>query len=492
MILSADICLQRFLFSAGRCCFGRVVLKMKGEDMHFLQQKMNDLLTTEQSTYKELRSMYLTLLLDQFFIMIIGMVSTALVSSVGEAAIAAVSMVGTVNGMVSLVFTSMATGGAIVVARAKGRNDYSEIRKAIGEVTGICGVVAVVLSLVLIAASEWIVRALYPNVEPILVEYAVTYMRMMAVSFIPFSVFNAIFNILRSLGSIRQSLILTVVINLIHMLLSLLFINGMHMGVEGSGLSYILARAIGMVAALLMVLRFNNDYGLHFRDFIRFSPSTTREIFSLGMPLAVESVLLQGGMLLVQIYLARLTTTELAAHAVANSILGVLVVPCTSVVTLSGTVCGQCYGAGKWKLTRRYSINMIRIGRVITLISVLIFYPLLPLLLQFYHASPEGTPIIMTVLRIAMVCLPILWCDSSLPAMTLRVAGDSIYTGIVSVAALALARCVLGYLLTITFHMGVPGVWVAMCVEWLGRAVALRMRMRGTTWLHVGKQKKEA
>ena len=170
MILSADICLQRFLFSAGRCCFGRVVLKMKGEDMHFLQQKMNDLLTTEQFTYKELRRRYRTLLLDQFFIMIIGMVSTALVSSVGEAAIAAVSMVGTVNGMVSLVFTSMATGGAIVVARAKGRNDYSEIRKAIGEVTGICGVVAVVLSLVLIAASEWIVRASYPNVEPILVE----------------------------------------------------------------------------------------------------------------------------------------------------------------------------------------------------------------------------------------------------------------------------------------------------------------------------------
>ena len=29
-------------------------------------------------------------------------------------------MVGTVNGMVSLVFTSLATGGAIVVSRAKG------------------------------------------------------------------------------------------------------------------------------------------------------------------------------------------------------------------------------------------------------------------------------------------------------------------------------------------------------------------------------------
>ena len=91
-----------------------------------------------------------------------------------------------------------------------------------------------------------------------------------------------------------------------------------------------------------------------------------------------------------------------------------------------------------------------------------------------------------------MVCLPILWCDSNLPAMTLRVAGDSIYTGIVSVAALALGRCVVGFLLTITFHLGVPGIWIAMCLEWLGRAIALRLRMRGTTWLHVGKKKKEA
>ncbi len=460
-----------------------------GEDMHFLQQKMESLLTTDQFSYKELRSMYLTLLLDQFFIMIIGMVSTALVSSVGEAAIAAVSMVGTVNGMVSLVFTSMATGGGIVVARAKGRNDYAEIRRAIGEVTGICGLVAVVLSLLLIAASEPIVRILYPNVEPLLVEYAVVYMRMMAVSFIPFSVFNAIFNILRSLGSIRQSLILTIVINVIHMLLSILFINGMHLGVEGSGLSFILARAIGMIAALLMVLLFSNDYGLHIRDFFRFSPSTTREIFSLGMPLAVESVLLQGGMLLVQVYLARLTTADLAAHAVSNSILGLLVVPGSALLTLSGTVCGQCYGAGKWDLTRRYSLNLIRIGRIILLVAVLIFYPLLPFLLQFYRATPEGTPIIMTAMRLAMVCLPVLWCDSNLPSMTLRVAGDSIYTGVVSVAALALGRCVLGYILTIPLHLGVAGIWIAMCVEWLGRAIALRLRRRGITWLQLRDRK---
>ena len=456
--------------------------------MNALRRHLESRFTTDQFSYVQLRNMFLTLMLDTFFIFFLGMISTALVSSVGEAAIAAVSMVGTVNGMVSLVFSSMATGGAIVVARAKGRHDLADIRRAIGEVTGLCGVVAVVLSLVLIVLSPWIVGVLYPNVEPLLAEYAVTYMRMMALSFIPFSVFNAIFNILRNLGSTRQSLALTIVINVVHLLFSLLFINGLQMGVAGSGLAYILARVVGMVMALAMVLVFYNDYGVRVRDFFRFQASTTREIFSLGMPLAVESLLMQGGMLLVQVYLARLTTSDLAAHAVAGSILNLFMVPGNAMVTLSSTVCGQCYGAGLHGLMRTYALRIIRAGRVILLVTVILLYPLMPLFLQMYRATAEGTPIIYASLHIALAGLPLLWCDSNIPAMVLRCAGDSVYTGAVSVSALAMGRCILGYVLTIPLGIGVPGIWLALVFEWIVRAVALRLRMRGDGWLGDGKE----
>ena len=444
---------------------------------------MEGLFTTEQFAYKELRGMYLTLMLDTFFIFFIGMVSTALVSSVGEAAIAAVSMVGTINGMVSLVFTSMATGGAIVVARAKGRGDNADIRRAIGEVTGICCVVAIVLSSILYALSEVIVRALYPEVEPLLVEYAVTYMRMMAISFIPFSVFNAIFNILRNLGSTRQSLALTIVINVMHLILSIIFINVLDMGVAGSGLSFILARLVGMIMALLMVLVFYNDYGVRGRDFFRFKASTTREIFSLGMPLAVESLLLQGGMLLVQVYLARLTTVDLAAHAVANSLYQLYMVSGNAMVSLASTVCGQCYGAGREDLMKQYAVRLIGVCRVVLLVTALVLYPFTPLLLRLYHATPEGTPIITQCLLLGIAALPLFWSDSNIPAMVLRCGGDSLYTGVVSVLALVLGRCVLGYFLTITLGLGVPGVWIAMIAEWVARSIALRLRMRGDRWL---------
>ena len=84
--------------------------------MNIINRKLDGLLTTDQFSYKTIRNMFLTLALDQFFIFFINVLSTAMVSSVGEAAIAAVSMVVSVNGIVSLVFTSLASGGAILGA----------------------------------------------------------------------------------------------------------------------------------------------------------------------------------------------------------------------------------------------------------------------------------------------------------------------------------------------------------------------------------------
>jgi len=441
------------------------------------------MLESEQFTSAELWKMFLTLMLDQFFIFFIGVLSTAMVSSVGEAAIAAASMVSTVNGMVSLAFTSLAAGGAIVVARAKGSGDMLEVRYAIGEVTGLCGAVSLVLSLLLIVGADAFVSLLYPNVEPLLTEYAVHYMRLMAISFIPFSVFNAVFNIFRNLGDTRSSLLLTIVINVAHLVLSVLFINVFQMGITGSGLSFIVARVLGMVLSLVWLLKVHNQYHVRLRDLFRFRPKVTREIISLGAPIAMESLLTQGGMLLVQIYLARLTTTDLAAHAVGNSILTLYHTTTGALTSLSATVCGQCFGAARYDLVKKYNQNLICLGRIALLITSVILYPLTPLLLQLFHASEASAGIVYVALGIGVAGLPLFWCDGNMPSMTLRVVGEATYAGAVSVVALGLGRVALGYVLTIPLGLGVPGIWIALVAEWAFRAVVFRVHMRGDRWL---------
>lgn len=447
------------------------------------RSRLESALNSEQFTYSQLKSMYLTLVLDQFFIIFINVLSTAMVSSTGEAAIAATNMVGSINGMVSLLFTAVAIGGSIVIARAKGRGNAHGVRCAIGETIALCGLLSVILSSVLFAFSHPLVHSLYPHAEPLLIEYSIHYMRLIAISFLPYSVFNAIFNAFRSLGDTKSSLMLTIVINGVHFVCSFLFINIFHLGVTGAGLSYITARVIGMALALVWLMKIHNEYHVGVRHLFHFSRTISKEISRLAIPIASESALFQGGMLLVQVFLARLTTTDLAAHGVATSVLNLYLCTGNALTALTSTVCGQCIGAARYELTRRYCVSLSRVGRLIMLLTVLIMLPVLPLLLSLFHPTQAALPIVYTCLAIASVGIPLIWCSAYVPPMALRAAGDATYSTIVSVVALFAGRIAVGYLLTITLGLGVPGVWLGMMIEWALRALLFHIRLQSDHWL---------
>lgn len=451
--------------------------------IHAVRSRLEQSLGSEQFTYPQLRSMFLTLALDQFFIVIINVLSTAMVSSTGEAAIAAANMVGSINGMVALLFTAVAIGGSIVIARAKGRGNAHGVRCAIGETIALCGAISIVLSSALIVFSSPIVHALYPQAEPLLIQYSIHYMRLIAISFLPYSVFNAVFNAFRSLGDTKSSLMLTIVINSVHFVCSFLFINIMGLGITGAGLSYITARVIGMVLALVWLMKIHNEYHVGARHLLHFSRTISREISKLAIPIASESALFQGGMLLVQVFLARLTTTELAAHGVASSVMQLYLCTGNALTALTSTVCGQCIGASRYELTRRYCVSLTRVGRLIMLATVLIMTPLLPLLLSLYHPSEAALPIVYQCLIIVSVGIPLIWCGAYVPPMSLRAAGDASFTTVVSVVSLFAGRIVIGYVLTIVLGLGVPGVWLGMMIEWAIRALLFHLRVRSDKWL---------
>lgn len=448
-----------------------------------LSRWLEDAFNSEHFTLRQIASMLMTLIMDSFCIMIINVLSSSMVSSVGEAAMAAVNMVGTVNVLVSLTFTSLATGGAIVVARAKGSHDDASLRSAICQSISICTLISLVVSMLLYLLGEPLVHLIYPRVEPLLTEYAVRYLKLVCLSLPPYAMFCAIFNAFRSIGDTKSALLLTIVINGAHLVGSFVFINGMHLGVDGAGWSLIAARLLGVIVAVGWMFLVHNEYQLRFRDLFKSSRTIVSEIVHLGVPIASESVLLQGGMLLVQIYLARLTTMEMAAQGVISGIFNLFSSTSNALISLAATVCGQCIGARQYELARKYCVKIISAGRFVVLGSTLLFIALMPLWFWLYAPSQAARPIIFTSLVIGGTALSLFGCDSNIIPSALRAAGDVVFPSVVSVSTLFLGRILVGYVLTIVLGMGVPGVWVALSGEMLVRAIVLRRRIRGEKWI---------
>ena len=450
--------------------------------------KLDALFTTEQFTSSQIIKMFVPLVFDQLFIFAMGMLSAAMVSSSGEAAISAVSLVGTLGFIVASIFNAVATGGTILVAQARGSGDDNRVRIAAGQTVLLTSLVALVCTSVFICFADPLVNLLYARTEPLLKEYAMQYLRLISLSYVPYALFNAIFSIFRGLGDSKSSLLLTIIINTIHLIASFILIKLLNLGVTGAGLSYILARVVGAAVAVLWLFKIQNTIAIHRRHVFSFVRSMQAKMVRLGVPLALEQVLFQVGMLLTQIYIAMLPTHTIAANAIANSAFGLYNAVAFCLTTMVTTVCGQCIGARRPELAQGYAQSFIRAGRWLLLFAGAIISAAMPLILKLYSPTSEALPQIYLALLIGVIPLPLIWCDANVPGAAMRAAGDAMFVTVISLASMWTIRVAIGYVLTIPLGLGIAGVWLGLVLEWAFRAMLLRPRLRSGKWLEKAKE----
>lgn len=444
---------------------------------------LNKQFGSNQFSYGEIFSMLLPLILDQFFINIIGLLTTAMISSSSQESVSAVSLVSPLNMMTYSIFNAIAAGGTVVVAQYKGRGETEKIRAAAGQVMFATSLAAGVLCTLLIVFSNPLVYTLFGAADPVVKEKACSYLIGVSLSMIFHSFYVGSFAVLRGLGATKICLRLTMLINLIHLFASLLFINGFHMDIMGTVLSLNIARLIGGGFAVFLLVRPKSIFRICTKDIFHINPSILKSVFKIGVPFALEQVFFNGGGMLVQTYIVFLGTISVAANAIASSAFSILYSSGMAVGTLAITVVGQCIGAGDKALAKRYGAKLMWLGTVIVILSLVVFMPLMPLILKLYQAPEATLSLIYSLLWIAAIPMPFFWSASNILPCVLRSAGDANYSSISSLITMWVIRVGLGYLFALPLGFGVQGVWICMGIEWAVRTVIYYLRYRSGMWL---------
>lgn len=440
-------------------------------------------LGSNQFSYGDIFSMLLPLILDQFFINIINMLTTAMISSSSQESVSAVSLVSPLYMMVYAIYNAISAGGTVVVAQYKGRGDKEKIRSAAGQAMLATSIAAVVLCIILIVFSNPLVYTLFAAADPVVKKKARDYLVGVSLSLIFHSLYAGSFAVFRGLGETKICLRLTVIINIIHLFASLLFINILHLDIMGTNLSLNIARIIGGSIAVWLIMRPKSVFRIYFRDIFHMDFSILKSVFRIGIPFALEQVFFNGGGMLVQTYIVQLGTISVAANAITTSSFAILYSSGMAVSTLSITIIGQCIGAGERKLARKYGSKMIWLGTAIVVLSLLLLLPLMPLILKMYQAPADTLSLIYSLTFIAVVPMPFFWSMSNIMPCVLRSAGDANFSSVISLITMWIVRVGLGYIFALPLGLGVQGVWICMGIEWAVRTVIFSLRFKSDVWL---------
>lgn len=461
---------------------------MKSKPFSSLFAKVNGLLSSQFSstmfTHKEIMGMLFPLILDMFFINLINMLTTSMISSSSQASVAAVSMINPITTLVLCLLNAIAAGGTVVVAQYKGRGDQSKINEASGHTLLITVGISVIICALLIIFASPVVKLLYGNAEPLVVEKSIQYLSGVSVSLIIYSIYSAVFAIFRGLGETKICLNLTVFINFSYFIFSYILINILKLDILGTILALILARLLGSFVSIYhLFLKKKRMLYLKAKEIFQFNAQIFHSMLKISIPFGSEQLFFYGGSILVQKYMVELGTASIAANAIGTSLFSLSFSAPLAVGNLATTVIGQCVGGDKRELARWYGKKLILLSTGLLIISLIIFIPLIPWLLGFFSPEPDTIPLIKRLLWIAIIPMPFFWPMSNVMPYTLRSAGDATYSSVVSLITMWLIRVGAGYIAAIPLGFGVEGVWVCMSLEWVLRFILFWVRFRGDKWL---------
>lgn len=434
-------------------------------------------------SWKQIFKMLGPLIMDSFFVCLIGLLTTAMISSSSQESVSAVSLVSPLYMMIYAVFNAISAGGTVVVAQFKGKGDTERMKTAAGQLLIATPLSAIIACVILVTFSDPLVHFFFNGVEEAVLDKAEQYLIGIAISMIFLAFYMSGFAVFRGLGETKLCLRLSVIINLLHFAASFVFINLMQLDIVGSALALNLARLVGGIVAVWQLLSPKGLLAVKAEHIFRIEKKILGEIFRIGIPFGMEQLFLNGGTMLVQVYIAKLGTVNVAANAIGNSIMSLIYAAAYAVTTLAVTVVGQCIGAGEKELARRYGKSMVWLGTWILALSMAVLLPLMPFLLRLYQAPEDTQSMIYTVVMISAVFMLFFWPSSNIMPSVMRGAGDASFSSYFSLVTMWIVRVGLGYLFAIPFGLGLPGVWICMCLEWAVRTVVFWLRFKGDAWM---------
>lgn len=430
----------------------------------------------------DLVRLIIPLIVDQFLQVAVGLSDSIMVARVGEAAVSGVSLVDTVMLLIINIFTALATGGAVIAGQYLGRKDPKTGCEATAQLFNFTFLFSIFIMILGYLGQNVILYHVFGKIEPEVMKDSRTYLLIVLSSIPMIAMYNAGAAIFRAMGNSNIAMKTSLLMNSINVFGNALLIFGFHRGVEGVAIPTVVSR--GVACVVILILLNNQEHELHILHPYPFKIkwNVLKKILYIGIPNGLENSMFQLGKIAVLSLVSGLGTASLAANAVGNNIANFAILPGMSFGFALLTVCAQCVGAGDFEQVKYYTKHMMRVEYLCLIASNLIVILALPFILSIYNLSDEAAQYANDIILYHAACVVTIWPLSFTLPNTLRAAADVKVTMVLSIISMWVFRFGFSYLLTMVFHMGIFGVWVAMTIDWLVRGIFFVCRYRSGRW----------
>ena len=383
---------------------------------------------------------------------------------VGDTGLAAINNASKLCYIINSICIGMTMGGAVLIAQYKGANDKKGQAETFQTLAILSFVSALLVTVIGLTFYQSLFRVL--NVPADAYQDACDYMKIICWGTIFVFGYNAVCSVLKGLGDSKSPLYFVGIATIINIVLDILLVGPFGMGTAGAAYATITAQGISFVISIFYLRKHKVFFSADVHKKFTLQMDKLVSILKVGLPTAIQMVVVNTAYLLVTGMLNQFGTSVSAASGVGLQINTFAGMPCWAIGQAVTAMVGQCMGAGEIKRARK----VVKIGlllnisvTLVVVIGVQVFAE--QLILLFGSTSAE---VINDGVYYLRVCCGV---NSLIYAAMYTLDSFAIGVGAANIAMLnalldaVIVRLPVSWLLAFTLNMGFPGIYYGQALS---------------------------
>ena len=321
---------------------------------------------TEGKIWKVMLRFVLPIFLGTLFQSLYNTIDAIIVGRfAGKEALAAIESVLNFHRLPVSFFVGLSSGATIIISQYFGANKKDEVSKASHTAILFAIVGGLLLSVLSCILSPFFIRLIKVPEE---IFYQAQIYTIICFSGIMVSmIYNIGSGILRALGDSKTPFYILIISNILNIILDLILVVVFNLGVIGVGFATLISQIASAILIFIILLRTKLDCKIYINK-IRFYKKYLKEIFRLGLPIGVQSVLYPISNTIIQSSINTFGVNSIAAWAISGK-LDFLIWTVSDAFSIAiSTFIAQNYGAEKHQRAR----DGIKVALIMSMIAIFV------------------------------------------------------------------------------------------------------------------------
>ena len=419
-------------------------------------------------------------ILAQLSMIVMFIIDAAMVGHLGANESASIGLVESTTWLLGGLGSAVSMGFSVQVAHAIGANDFDAARRILRQ-SIVCALLwSLMLTFLCVAVHRQL--PVWLGGSPEIVHDASIYFLIVGCCGIFFQMEGLAGSMLKCAGNMKIPSALNIAMCIMDVVFNYLFIYVLDMGVKGAAIGTGVAVFISAGLMLYFLLYRSKILALRgHRGSFTPQAQVVRKAFKIGAPMGLQHLLTGSAYIIITIIVAPLGVIAIAANSFAITVESLCYMPGFGIAEAATTLVGQCLGAKQLQLTKSFAHLSVKMGMITMTVMGALMWIFATELMQVMSPVQNIVTLGAHVLRIEAWAEPMFAASIVCNGIFVG-AGDTLRPAAMSLGSMWGVRLTLSALLAPIY--GLPGVWMAMCIELCFRGLIFLWRLATGKWMN--------